>query len=98
MGARKRTAIAATDLNADGIADIVVGRRTGLSILYGRRDRAYTVKRIDNAAGVISGDSLAFIDAGRDGYIDIASHNQTGEQTQWGLTLYFGDQTGNFSR
>ncbi|MBP3985581.1 VCBS repeat-containing protein [Pseudoxanthomonas helianthi] len=97
-GVRGRTAIATADLNADGIADIVVGRRTGLSILYGSRDRAYSIKRIENAAGVISGDSFVFVDADRDGHLDIASQNQTSEQTQWGLTLYFGDQAGSYSR
>ena len=97
-GMNARTALGTADLNADGIDDLVVGQRLGLSIVYGRRDRAYTAKHVNNAAGVISGGPFEFIDADRDGYLDIASHNEANEQTQWGLTLFFGDTVGAYTR
>lgn len=97
-GTRRRTTIASTDLNGDGIADLVVGQRTGLSIVYGRRDRSYIATHVSNAAGVISGDAFTFLDADGDGQVDIASHNETSEQGKWGLTVFFGDPAGTYAR
>lgn len=96
---RRRTAIGAADINADGIADIVVGRREGISIVYGRRDRAYTVQRIANTTGAPSGDAVVFLDADRDGRMDVVTQDQTGlYPPPWGITVYYGDREGAYAR
>ena len=95
----RRTAIAAADVNGDGILDVVAGRNLGITIVYGRRDRAYEVKRIDNKNGSKSGDAVVFLDADRDGRLDIVTQDQTGMlPPPWGQTVYFGDQAGTYAR
>ena len=97
-GMNARTALGTADLNADGIDDVVVGQRLGVAIVFGRRDRAYVAKHVNNATGVISGGPFEFFDADRDGHLDIVALNEANEQTAWGLTVFFGDPAGAFTR
>lgn len=96
-GARVQTAINATDLDGDGISDIVVGQRGGFALVMGRRDRAYVARRIANPMGT-SGDSFGFLDADRDGHVDIASQNESSGDPRWGLSIFFGDPSNSYNR
>lgn len=97
-GFRRRTGIAAADLNGDGCDDIVVGTRNGVAILYGNRQRGFVLRRVPNSTGAASGDAPEIADFDRDGFKDIVSHNETSGDGKFGLTLYHGDSGGTFSR
>lgn len=97
-GFRKRTGIARADLNKDGIDDVVVGRREGLSIMYGSRTGSYPVRRIRNTTGAASGDAIVILDIDADGFLDIVTHNETSGDGAWGITAYFADDSGSFAR
>ncbi|RYG95981.1 MAG: VCBS repeat-containing protein [Alphaproteobacteria bacterium] len=96
-GWRRRTAIGSKDLNADGVPDLVVGVRGGFAVVYGQKQRNYVARRVSNVMGT-SGDSFVFLDADRDGNMDIASQNQSSGDPRWGTTVFFGDQAGTFDR
>lgn len=98
IGFRTATGLAVADLDADGIDDIVVGRRKGLSLVRGTRTGQYIVQRVANTTGASSGDAIAILDADGDGRPDIATHNDTGGDAKWGITVYFADVSGTFFR
>ncbi|HEU4992581.1 MAG TPA: VCBS repeat-containing protein [Luteimonas sp.] len=98
VGLRTHTAMTAADLDGDGVDDIIVGRRPGLSLVYGSRTSSFSVRKVANTTGATSGDAFTVFDLDRDGHQDIVAMNDTGGDERWGLTVYFGDATKTFSR
>ena len=96
-GFRKRTGITAGDLNRDRCDDVVVGRRDGLAIVYGSRSAEFVPRIVLNTTGAASGDAPAIADFDGDDFADIISHNETGGDGKFGLTLYRGDSGGTFA-
>lgn len=96
-GYRTRTSMTAGDLNADGLDDLVIGRRQGLSIILGNHAEIFQAARVANTTGAPSGDAMLLRDVDRDGKLDIIAHNETSGDPAWGLTVYFGDGSGGIS-
>ncbi|MGN6111402.1 MAG: FG-GAP repeat domain-containing protein [Luteimonas sp.] len=97
-GYRWRTAMEAADLDGDGVDDIVVGRRAGLSLVYGNRTATFSVRKVDNTTGAAPGDAFTVFDLDRDGRQDVVAMNDTSGSERYGVTVYFGDSTQAFSR
>jgi hypothetical protein len=98
VGMRPQTAMAAADLDGDGVDDIIVGRRLGLSLVYGNRSASFSVRRIANTTGAAPGDGFVVFDLDRDGRQDIVAHNDSSASERYGLTVYFGDSKKAFTR
>lgn len=88
IGYKRLTAMVAADFNGDGIDDIIAGRRFGISVVLGRRDTQFSVKRVECTSGACGPDSMAVMDVDRDGKLDLLAHNEWG--TSFGITVYFG--------
>lgn len=87
-----------TDLNKDGIQDLVVLLRDPVNLLYtslGRRDTTLTAPRTDTnyAVNVLSKDRLKFFDVNGDGKMDIVIDNSLTKTIQ----VLFGNGDGSFS-
>ena len=85
-----QTGIAVADLNEDGVLDVVVGHKLGVTLFLadGQGNLRPGVVIYDFDASVLSA-----TDVDRDGHMDIVSMGQSRP-----LTVLFGDGQGNFSR
>jgi len=89
------TPLAIADLNADGIADLVIGN----SVYAGNGDGTFqtspfftaTSLQYSQVVGVVIGDVNA------DGHVDLLFHYTLPEGSNGDLAVYFGDGKGNFS-
>lgn len=104
IGGRSGTGIAATDLDRDGFADVVVGTLKGITVFRGTAAglaAGTEYAGFENAEPVVG---LAILDMNRDGNPDVVtmgggrSEGGSSPDDEFGLTVFIGNGAGGVSR
>ena len=86
LGARAPVAVAAADLDGDGLGDLVVGNVTSddLSVLFQESDGSFGIRSTRLAAeGFIAPSSVALADIDGDGRVDVVAGSEFVDQARW---------------
>lgn len=90
--------VALSDLNGDGVKDIIVGHELGVTFFAGNRTGVFTPKKA--SSGINYGvTGMALVDVDLDGMLDVV-HTRAGDSVFPNLParVYYGDGTGSFPR
>ena len=83
------------DMNRDGIDDIVIGHRLGVSILLGNRNGTLTSRNSYLSTPSSLDGSVAVLDVNRDGYLDVAhQRSDVGNPGARDFNVFFGSPGG----